>query len=274
MKTVHNLKNKMKRTFFLIAKIMASPTRITGELDQNIMNQNRTMRTIDEAGLPPLDVLLTEDDRFDGIENINKMHSSSQVNDEIENETLSLYTTDENDTIFTNNVIEMVDESGLPPSEVLLEVTESKFDFEKYREDGILTINLTVEESGIPPFHETLKDNDEFAGINDTEKIYSSAFLPEEIIAAEKVDNSSENLIKGILDQDIDFTTESSLLTETTTFFEEDTCLIWYPDGVFEKLPNDLCTPKNTTVSVETVETTDYCGKWPWGTQWLCLLIF
>merc|ERR1712235_225227 len=108
----------------------------------------------------------------------------------------------------------MVDEAGLPPSEVLLEVTESKFDFEKYRENGILTINLTVEESGIPPFQDTLKDNDEFAGINDTEKIYSSAFLPEEIIAAEKVDNSREKLIKEILDQDIDFTTESSLLTE------------------------------------------------------------
>merc|ERR1711868_72900 len=212
---------------------MASPTLITGERDQNIMNLNLTMRTIDEAGLPPLDVLLTEDDKFDGIKNINKIHSSSRVYDEIENETLSLNRTDKNDT---NNVTEMVDESGLPPTEVLLEVTETK----------------TVEESGIPPFQDTLKDNDEFAGI----------------------DNTSENVIKGILNQDIDFTTESSLLPETTTFFEEDTCLIWYPDGVFEKLPIDLCTPKNTTVSVEAVETTDYCGKWPWGTQWLCLLIF
>merc|ERR1712227_1024453 len=248
-------KIKMKRTFFLIAKIMASPTLITGERDQNIMNLNLTMRTIDEAGLPPLDVLLTEDDKFDGIKNINKIHSSSRVYDEIENETLSLNRTDKNDT---NNVTEMVDESGLPPTEVLLEVTETK----------------TVEESGIPPFQDTLKDNDEFAGINDTKKIYSSAFLPQEIIAAEKIDNSSENVIKGILNQDIDFTTESSLLPETTTFFEEDTCLIWYPDGVFEKLPIDLCTPKNTTVSVEAVETTDYCGKWPWGTQGLCLLIF
>merc|ERR1712012_483294 len=211
-----------KRTFFLIAKIMASPTLITGERDQNIMNLNLTMRTIDEAGLPPLDVLLTEDDKFDGIGNINKIHSSSRVYDEIENETLSLNRTDKNDTNVTNLVTEMVDESGLPPTEVLLEVTETK----------------TVEESGIPPFQDTLKDNDEFAN------------------------------------QDIDFTTESSLLPETTTFFEEDTCLIWYPDGVFEKLPIDLCTPKNTTVSVEAVETTDYCGKWPWGTQWLCLLIF
>merc|ERR1719245_596062 len=228
----------MKRTFFLIAKIMASPTLITGERDQNIMNLNLTMRTIDEAGLPPLDVLLTEDDKFDGIENINKIHSSSRVYDEIENETLSLNRTVKNDTNVTNNVTEMVDESG------------------------------------IPPFQDTLKDNDEFAGINVTKKIYSSAFLPQEIIAAEKIDNSSENVIKGILNQDIDFTTESSLLPETTTFFEEDTCLIWYPDGVFEKLPIDLCTPKNTTVSVEAVETTDYCGKWPWGTQWLCLLIF
>merc|ERR1712012_1072864 len=182
--------------------IMASPTLITGERDQNIMNLNLTMRTIDEAGLPPLDVLLTEDDKFDGIENINKIHSSSRVYDEIENETLSLNRTDKNDTNVTNLVTEM------------------------------------VEESGIPPFQDTLKDNDEFAN------------------------------------QDIDFTTESSLLPETTTFFEEDTCLIWYPDGVFEKLPIDLCTPKNTTVSVEAVETTDYCGKWPWGTQWLCLLIF
>merc|ERR1712135_278193 len=216
-------KIKMKRTFFLIAKIMASPTLITGERDQNIMNLNLTMRTIDEAGLPPLDVLLTEDDKFD----------------EIENETLSLNRTDKNDTNVTNNVTEMVDESGLPPIEVLLEVTETK----------------TVEESGIPPFQDTLKDNDEFAGNNDTKKIYSSAFLPQEIIAAEKIDNSSENVIKGILNQDY-------------------TCLIWYPDGVFEKLPIDLCTPKNTTVSVEAVETTDYCGKWPWGTQWLCLLIF
>ena len=248
----------MKRTFFLIAKIMASPTLITGERDQNIMNLNLTMRTIDEAGLPPLDVLLTEDDKFDGIENINKIHSSSRVYDEIENETLSLNRTDKNDTNVTNNVTEMVDESGLPPTEVLLEVTETK----------------PVEESGIPPFQDTLKDNDEFAGINDTKKIYSSAFLPQEIIAAEKIDNSSENVIKGIFNQDLDFTTESSLLPETTTFFEEDTCLIWYPDGVFEKLPIDLCTPKNTTVSVEAVETTDYCGKWPWGTQWLCLLIF
>jgi len=267
-------KIKMKRTFFLIAKIMASPTLITGERDQNIMNLNLTMRTIDEAGLPPLDVLLTEDDKFDGIENINKIHSSSRVYDEIENETLSLNRTDENDTNYTINVIEMVDESGLPPSEVFSQVTETKFDFEKYREDGILTINQTVEESGIPPFQDALENDDEFAGINDTKKIYSSAFLPQEIIAAEKIDNSSENVIKGILNQDIDFTTESSLLPETTTFFEEDTCLIWYPDGVFEKLPIDLCTPKNTTVSVEAVETTDYCGKWPWGTQWLCLLIF
>merc|ERR1719245_1921215 len=224
----------MKRTFFLIAKIIASPTLITGERDQNIMNLNLTMRTIDEAGLPPLDVLLTEDDKFDGIENINKIHSSSRVYDEIENETLSLNRTDKNDTNVTNNVTEMVDESGLPPTEVLLEVTETK----------------TVEESGIPPFQDTLKDNDEFAGINVTKKIYSSAFLPQEIIAAEKIDNSSENVIKGILNQDIDFTTESSLLPETTTFFE--------------KLPIDLCTPKNTTVTVEAVETTDYCGKWPW----------
>merc|ERR1712209_240703 len=181
------------------------------------------MRTIDEAGLPPLDVLLTEDDKFDGIENINKIHSSNRVYDEIENETLSLNRTDKNDT---NNVTEMVDESGLPPTEVLLELTETK----------------TVEESGIPPFQDTLKDNDEFAGINDTKKIYSSAFLPQEIIAAEKFDNSSENVIKGILNQDIDFTTESSLLPETTTFFE--------------KVPIDLCTPKNPTVSVEAVETT------------------
>jgi len=103
-------KIKMKRTFFLIAKIMASPTLITGERDQNIMNLNLTMRTIDEAGLPPLDVLLTEDDKFD----------------EIENETLSLNRTDKNDTNVTNNVTEMVDESGLPPTEVLLEVTETK----------------------------------------------------------------------------------------------------------------------------------------------------
>merc|ERR1719328_446830 len=103
----------MKRTFFLIAKIMASPTLITGERDQNIMNLNLTMRTIDEAGLPTLDVLLTEDDKFDGIENINKIHSSSRVYDEIENESLSLNRTDKN-----------VDESGLPPTEVLLEVTE------------------------------------------------------------------------------------------------------------------------------------------------------
>merc|ERR1719245_1276888 len=224
----------MKRTFFLIAKIMASQTLITGERDQNIMNLNLTMRTIDEAGLPPLDVLPTEDDKFDGIGNINKIHSSSRVYDEIENETLSLNRTDKNDTNVTNNVTEMVDESGLPPTEVLLEVTETK----------------TVEESGIPPFQDTLKDNDEFAGINVTKKIYSSAFLPQEIIAAEKIDNSSENVIKGILNQDIDFTTESSLLPETTTFFE--------------KLPIDLCTPKNTTVTVEAVETTDYCGKWPW----------
>merc|ERR1719471_2485475 len=149
----------MKHTFFLIAKIMASPTLITGERDQNIMNLNLTMRTIDEAGLPPLDVLLTEDDKFDGIGNINKIHSSSQFYDEIENETLSLNRTDKND----NNVTKMVDESGLPPTEVLLEVTETKI----------------VEESGIPPFQDTLKDNDEFAGINDTKKIYSSAFLPQ-----------------------------------------------------------------------------------------------
>merc|ERR1719245_45228 len=144
----------MKRTFFLIAKTMASPTLITGERDQNIMNLNLTMRTIDEAGLPPLDVLLTEDDKFDGIENINKIHSSSRVYDEIENETLSLNRTVKNDTNVTNNVTEMVDESGLPPTEVLLEVTETK----------------TVEESGIPPFQDTLKDNDEFADINVTKK--------------------------------------------------------------------------------------------------------
>jgi hypothetical protein len=191
---------------------MASPTRMTGELDQRILNQNLTMRKIDEAGLPPLNVLFTEDDRFDGIENINKKHSSIRLYDEIENETISLYRTDENDTNFTNNVIEMVDEPGLPPSRVLSEVTETKF--EKYREDGILTINQTVEESGIPPSQDTLKVNDEFAGINNTKKIYSSAFLPQEIIAAEKVDNSSENFINGILNQDIDFTTESSLLPE------------------------------------------------------------